>query len=471
MNATELSALIRSKKVSAREVMTAHLERINRVNPKINAIVAKLDDDRCIALAAEADEKTAKGQALGALHGLPIAFKDLQPAVGFPWTRGSPIYKDAMPDQDSLLVERLRAGGVIPIGKTNVPEFGMGSHTYNNVYGTTLNPFDVTKTAGGSSGGAAAALATGMLPIADGSDFGGSLRNPGNFNNIVGFRPSVGLVPVAPNQFPFLGFSVVGPMARSVSDTALLLSVIAGGDARDPGSYPSDPARFRGNLERDFRGTRVAWCPDLGGLPLDARVKAVLDAQRATFESLGCSVEEAAPDLTGADEIFMTIRGFRNSALYGGLLARNRHQMKPEAIREIEGGLKLAAADVSRAMMAHSQLLERVRRFQEKYEFILCAVNQVPPFEASADWPRTINGVKMDDYLSWMKSAYWITVTFRPAISVPAGFTPEGLPVGLQIVGRFRDDLSVLQLGHTFEQATAVGKRRPALVAGTSVVK
>lgn len=463
MSAKELGALLRARKVSAREVMTAHLERINRLNPRINAIVAKLDDENCLALADAADQRAARGDALSPLHGLPIAFKDLQPAVGFPFTRGSPIYKDAMPEQDSVLVERLRNAGAIAIGKTNVPEFGMGSHTYNKVYGTTFNPYDLTKSAGGSSGGAGAALATGMLPIADGSDLGGSLRNPGNFNNVIGMRPTVGLVPSAPNPFPLLGFAVNGPMARTVDDAAFLLSVMAGTDPRDPACYPSDPTVFRGPLERSFRDTRVAWCPDLGELPLDSRVRTALDAQRKTFEALGCVVEDAHPDLSEADFIFLTIRGFRSAAVYGPLLAKYRDQMKPEAIREVESGLALTRADVAQAMMHHGQLLERVRRFQEKYEFILCAVNQVPPFEATLDWPRAIDGVAMANYVAWMKSAYWITVTFRPAISVPAGFTPEGLPVGIQIVGRYRDDFGVLQLAHAFEQATGLGTTRPSI--------
>ena len=462
-SARELASLIRSRKASAREVMAAHLHQIRRVNPKVNAIVAKLDDDRCLALADAADQRATKGDPLPPLHGLPIAFKDLQAAKGFPFTRGSTIFRNDMPEADSALVERLRNAGVIPIGKTNAPEFGMGSHTYNKVYGTTLNPYDLTKSAGGSSGGAGAALASGLLPIADGSDLGGSLRNPGNFNNIVGFRPSVGLVPSWPNAFPLLGFAVNGPMARSVADVAFLLSVMAGADPRDPGSIPSNPSSFAGSLDRGLRGTRVAWCPDLGGLPVDPRIRTVLEGQRKTFELLGCIVEDACPDLTDANSIFLTLRGFRSAASYGPLLAKYRDQLKPEAIGEIEGGLALTGADVARAMTQHSALLERMRRFEEKYEFMVCAVNQVPPFDASLDWPKSINGVPMENYVAWMKSAYFITVTFRPAISVPAGFTPEGLPVGIQIVGRFRSDLAVLQMAHAFEQATKLGERHPAI--------
>jgi amidase len=461
MSARELARQIRARRLSAREVMAAHLEQIGRVNPKINAIVAKLDDARCLALADEADRRLAARESVGPLHGLPIAFKDLEAAVGFPFTRGSPIFKDDMPAEDAVLVERLRKAGVVPIGKTNVPEFGMGSHTYNKVYGTTFNPYDLTKSAGGSSGGAGAALAAGLLPVADGSDLGGSLRNPANFNNIVALRPTVGLVPTAPTSLPFMGFSVKGPMARSVSDTAFLLSAMAGPDPRDPDVYPSDPAAFAGPLDRNLKGVRVAWCPDLGGLPLDRRVRAVLQAQRQTFETLGCVVEDACPDLSGADEVFLTLRLWMSWYGMAPVLEKHRSQMKPEAVWQIESGARVTSAEIARAMVRHGEIMERMRRFQERYGFLACAVNQVPPFDATLDWPHEIEGVKMENYVAWMKSAYWITTTFRPALSVPAGFTPEGLPVGIQIVGRHRDDLGVLQIGHAFEQATGFGRKRP----------
>ncbi len=462
-SARELTTLIRERRLSAHELMAAHLRRIERLNPTLNAIVAKLDDDACLALADDADRRSATGEKVGPLHGLPFAFKDLEAAVGFPLTLGSPILRSFMPLEDTVIVERLRKAGVIPIGKTNVPEFGMGSHTYNAVYGRTLNPYDTTKSAGGSSGGAGAALAAGLLPLADGSDYAGSLRNPANFNNVVGFRPTVGLVPLAPHPFPFVGFMVKGPMARSVADAALLLSVMAGADARDPGCCPSEPRAFTQPLDRDLHDVRVAWCPDLGGLPLDPRVRTVLDGQRTIFEDLGCIVEDACPDLGGADDIFVDIRKWMSSNRLGFLLESFRDQMKPEAIWEVESGSRLSGADIAKAMVQHGELMERVRRFQEKYEFLVCAVNQVPPFDVTLDWPKEIDGVPMEHYLSWMKSAYWITVTFCPAISVPAGFTPEGLPVGIQIVGRGRDDLGVLQIAHAFEQATGFGRTRPAL--------
>jgi amidase len=463
MSARELASLIRTRKVSASEVMAAFLEQIHRVNPKINAIVAKLDDEKCLALAGEADRRLARDGKVGPLHGLPIAFKELEAAVGFPWTRGSVIFKDEMPVEDTVLVERLRHAGMIPIGKTNAPEFGMGSHTYNDVYGTTLNPYDLSQSAGGSSGGAAAALAAGLLPLADGSDLGGSLRNPGNFNNVVGFRPTVGLVPTVPTLLPFLGFAVKGPMARSVADAAFLLSVVAGPDPRDPACYPTEPSVFARPLDRSFEGVRVAWCLDLGELPLERRVRSVLEAQRRTFENLGCIVEEAHPDLRDADDVFRTIRAWRSWIMLGPLLEKHRHQMKPEAVGEIEFGAKLSAADIGTAMVRHGEILQRMRRFQQRYEFMLCAVNQVPPFDAKIDWPKEIEGVKMEHYIAWMKSAYWISTTFCPAISVPAGFTPEGLPVGIQIVGRYRDDLGVLQIAYAFEQATAFGRKRPPI--------
>lgn len=462
-SARELAQLLRIRTVSAREVMAAFLEQIARVNPKINAIVAKLDDDKCLALADQTDRRLSHGEPVGPLFGLPFAFKDLDPAVGFPMTRGSTIFKDFMPNEDSVLVERLRGAGVIPIGKTNVSEFGMGSHSYNEVYGTTLNPYDLTKSAGGSSGGAGAALAAGLLPLASGSDLGGSLRNPANFNNIVALRPTVGLVPSPPVALPYFGFTVKGPMARSVGDAAFLLSAMAGADARDPAVYPSDPAMFARPLDRDFKDVRVAWCPDLGGLPLDRRVRSVLESQRQTFTDLGCIVEDAVPDLSGADEVFLTLRAWNYFHTLGPLLAEHRHRMKAEAVWQIECGRDLSGAEIAKAMNLHGELMQRMRRFQERFEFVICAVNQVPPFDASIDWPHEIDGVKMENYLDWMKSAYWITSTFCPAISVPAGFTEDGLPVGIQIVGRYRDDLGVLQYAHAFEQATGFGQRRPAV--------
>lgn len=464
LDASELAGRIRRRELSACEVMHAHLSQIARINPIVNAIVSKLDDDACLALAGRADLTTASGDATGPLHGLPIAIKDLEDAVGFPNTMGSPLHCDNFPARDSLLVERLRRGGALPIGKTNVPEFGLGSHTFNTVFGATLNPYDTSKTCGGSSGGAGVSLATGMLPIADGSDMGGSLRNPGNFNNVVGFRPSPGLVPTWPSDLPWVQLSVKGPLARSVSDIALMLTAIAGADSRAPLSLNVDPASFARPLDRDFRGVRVAWCPDLGGLPLDPRVRAGLESQRTVFTDLGCVVEEAAPDFTGAEEVFQTLRAFMLATSNADTFDAERAKMKPEAIWNIEQGLALSGVDVGKALVALSGVVDRVRGFMETYEYILCAVNQVPPFDVATRYPESVDGVEMPTYISWMQSAYFITVSRVPSISVPCAFTPEGLPVGIQIAGRLNSDFSVLQIAYAFEQATQVGKRRPPIV-------
>lgn len=463
MTARDLAAGIRNRTFSSREVMAAHLDRIDRLNPAINAIVSRLDNSAALALADEADRVLASGAPVGPLHGLPAAVKDLDDAVGFPTTQGSPIFRDFMPERDSLLVERLRKAGLLIIGKTNVPEFGLGSHTYNTVFGATKNPWNPTRTAGGSSGGAAAAVTARMLPVADGSDMGGSLRNPGNFNNVVGFRPSPGLVPTWPTSTPWLGLSVKGPIARNVADTALLLGAISGDDPRDQLAYPVDPTQFVGVQPRPGRGTRIAWCPDLGGLPLDPQVRKVLDAQRDTFVQMGCIVDDIAPDLTDAEEIFQVLRAASLAGSDRNLLETHRDLLKPEAIWNIEQGLKLTAADTIRAMSKQQALFERLRVFMETYDFFCCAVNQVPPFPIEWSWPQEIDGTKMENYISWMRSAYWVTVTRSPAISVPAGFTDDGLPVGIQVVGRFRDDLGTLAMAAAFEEATRFAERMPDL--------
>jgi amidase len=451
-SARDLAQQIRSRQVSCREVMSAFLAQIARLNPQLNAIVARLDDDQCLALADKADHALGNGGPIGPLHGLPIAFKDLEPAVGFPQSKGSPIFRNFMPDADSARVERIRRAGAIPIGKTNVPEFGMGSQTYNNVYGATRNPYDPTKTAGGSSGGAAVAVATGMLPIADGGDLGGSLRNPANFNNIVALRPSPGLVPIEPIQFHNWSLSTKGMLARTVDDLSYGLGCVAN-------QFTSQ--LLAGVVSGMVRGARVAWCPDLGGLPLDSRVRRIIEGHRKTFENLGCVVEDACPDFGNVDEVFMTLRQWASWNTYKDLLARHRDQLKPEAIWEIEAGSRLNSGIFEKAFVAYQQLQIRFQSFQTRYQFLVCAVNQVPPFDHSEHWPTTIEGVQMENYISWMKSTYWISTTLSPAMSVPAGFTDGGLPVGIQIVGRLGQDFDVLSIGQAFEQATGFGKRRP----------
>lgn len=461
LTARELAARIRRRDLSAREVMQAHLARIEQVNPKVNAIVTQIDPEQALALADAADRAVARGDELGLLHGLPIAHKDLEDTAGMRTTYGSPIFANHIPAQDTLMIRRIKAAGALTIGKTNVPEWGAGSHTFNPVFGPSLNAYDRTKTCGGSSGGAGLALACGMIPIADGSDLGGSLRNPGNFNNVVGFRVSEGRVPAWPSTMAWHGMGVKGPMARTVGDAALLLAAIAGPDPRAPLSISEPGDIFLRPLERDFRGVKVAWSRDLGGLPVDPRVTAVLESRRGVFSDLGCEVVEAEPDLRGADEVFNILRAWSFAGNQAEMLRNHRDKLKDTVIWNIEEGLKLSGQDVARAHILRTQIYERVRVFMEEYEFLLCPVNQVPPFDVTIAYPTEINGVPMENYIAWMKSASRITVTGHPAISVPCGFTPEGLPVGIQIVGRHRADFAVLQLAHAFEQATEVWKRRP----------
>lgn len=463
MTATELVHRIRAKDLSAKDVMEAHLTQIERVNPKVNAIVTLLPE-QAIEQASVSDKILARGGEVGPLHGLPIAHKDLVQTRGIRTTYGSPVYKDFVPEVDGLIVERLKKAGAITIGKTNTPEFGAGSQTYNEVFGETLNPYDTSKTCGGSSGGAAVALACGMLPIADGSDLGGSLRNPAGFCNVVGFRPSPGRVPAWPNLGGWFPFSVLGPMARTAQDTALMLSAIAGPDPRSPISITEPGSLFTRPLERDFRGVLIAWSRDLGTLPIDPRVTATIEKQRHVFESLGCSLEDREPDFTDADEIFKTWRAWRFELAYAKLLETHRDQLKETVIWNIEAGMKLTGPQIGRAECKRTELYHRVREFMETYEFLILPVSQVPPFDVKQRHVTEINGVQMDTYIDWMKSCYYITTTGHPAISVPCGFTDDGLPVGVQIVGRHQDDFGVLQLAHAFEQATGFWKQRPPVV-------
>ncbi|MCP4627625.1 MAG: amidase [bacterium] len=463
MTATEMVKRIRSKKLSCREVMEAHLNQIERINPIVNAIVTRIPSEQALALADAADEALVQGQKVGPLHGLPIAHKDLAPTRGMRTTFGSPIYKDFVPDHDGLIVERLKQAGALTIGKTNTPEFGAGSQTFNQVFGETLNPYGTTKTCGGSSGGAAVSLACGMLPLADGSDMGGSLRNPANFCNITGFRTSPGRVPMWPRLTGWFPISVEGPMARTVQDIALMLSAIAGPDPRSPIAINEPASIFTRPLERDFKDVRIAWSKNLGGLPVDKRVTRALENQRYILEDLGCMVEEGQPDFNDADEIFKVWRAWSFELQFGDLMKNHRELMKDSVIWNIEEGQRLTGPRIGRAEIKRTNLYHRVREFMETHEFIVCPVNQVPPFDIKQPYIEEIEGVKMETYIDWMKSCYYITVTGLPAISVPCGFTPEGLPVGMQIVGRHNDDFGVLQLAYAFEKATGFWKQHPSI--------
>ncbi len=460
LTAVDLAARIRRKQLSAREVMEAHLARIARVNPKINAIVT-LVADRAMDDARKADEHQARGGTLGPLHGLPVAHKDLINTAGVRTTFGSPIYRNNVPSVDATLVTRVRDAGAIMLGKTNTPEFGAGSNTFNTVFGATVNPYDLHKTAGGSSGGAAAALRCGMVPIASGSDMAGSLRNPAAFNGVVGLRPSPGRVPDDDGSWSPL--ATMGPMARTVADVALLLSAMTGNHAPDPLALTDDPAIFRAPLERSFKGARVAWFTSMGGIPFEPEIRRVVDANRKVFSELGCVVSDDEPDFTGVDEAFPTLRQLGYSANYGAH-AREHPTLVKDTIRwEIAQAEKRTGTDAGRALARQANLYLQLARFFERYDYFVAPVTQVAPFDVTTEYPTSVAGVAMRTYIDWMRSCWYFTLTACPAISVPAGFTASGLPVGIQIVGPHRGDLSVLQMAHAFERATNFGARRPSI--------
>jgi amidase len=462
MSAIEMARLIRAKKLSAREALTEHLKQIERVNPKVNAIVT-LVPEMAAKAAAAADEKQARGAMLGPLHGLPAAHKDLRETRGIRTTFGSPLYRDYIPTENDLIIDRLQAAGAITVGKTNTPEFGAGSQTFNTVFGATRNPWDPTKTCGGSSGGAAVALACGMVPVADGSDTGGSLRNPAAFCNVAGFRPTVGRVPDPKAALAWSTLSTSGCLGRSIADLAFVLSAIAGPDSRSPLSISEPGALFARPLGRSFKGVRVAWFKDLGGVPFDPRVRAVVDGHRATFESLGCVVEQAEPDFSPAEISFRVLRAWASAVSYGDRLRQHPEAFKDTLKAEIEEGLRLTETDLARAEVARGQLWRRFQAFLEKYEYFVLPTTQLPPFDVNTPYPTELAGVKFTNYIDWMKSCWYISATGNPASSVPGGFTPEGLPVGVQIVGRNREDFAVLQLADAFEEATGYGKKHPPI--------
>src|ERR1700674_2751118 len=462
MSAIEMARLIRAKKLSAREALAAHLKQIERVNPKVNAIVTLVPEMAADA-AAKADEMQAHKETLGPLHGLPVAHKDLLETRGIRTTFGSPLYKDYIPAEDDIVVDRMRRAGAIIIGKTNTPEFGAGSQTFNKVFGATRNPYDLTKTCGGSSGGAAVSLACGLAPVVSGSDTRGSLRNPAAFCNVVGFPTSVGRVPNPKAAFAWSTLSTSGCLGRSVADLAYVLSTIAGPDSRAPLSIDEPGELFARPLDRSFQGVRVAWFKDLGGVPFDPRVRGVVDGHRKTFESLGCIIEQAEPDFAPAEIAFRVLRALGSANTYGAQLRDHPNAFKDTLKGEIEEGLLLTGMDVAHAETAHGKLWRSFQAFLEKYEYFVLPTTQLPAFDVDTPYPTEIAGVKFDNYIDWMKSCWYISATGNPAASVPGGFTSEGLPVGVQIVGRNKEDFSVLQMAHALEQATGFGKMRPGL--------
>ncbi|MCM2475127.1 amidase [Rhizobium sp. CG5] len=461
LSATELSAKIRSGAVSSVEVVTAYLERIDALNGEINPIVSRVDTDLVLAQARACDADLAAGRWRGFLHGMPLAVKDLSEVAGIRCTYGSPLFADFIPDADDIHVERMRAAGAIFIGKTNTPEWGFGSHSYNPVFGTTRNPYDLTKSAGGSSGGAAAGLAARLLPLADGSDMMGSLRNPAAFNNVVGFRPSFGRVPSGPGPDLYQHqLSTAGPMGRSVRDVAALLAIQAGYDVRDPWSLPLEPLDLGG--EPNWRGRRVGWLGDFGGyLPFEA---GVLDLDRSAlkvFEGLGMAVDEVLPDFD-MDRLWWAWTTLRSWLTVGSMQdiyedPARRALLKPEILWEIRHGLRVTAAEVYEASKIRSAWYKACLSLFETYDFLVLPSAQVFPFDAEIPWPREVADRKMDTYHRWMEVVIGPSMAGLPVAAMPAGFGGNGssaLPNGIQIVGPPRGDRATLRLALAYEEAT-----------------
>ena len=458
--ATEQAALLRSGVMSAVELVREHLDRIERRNGAVNAVVTVVPE-RALAAAEEADARRAGGEPLPPLHGLPIAHKDLVDTAGVRTTYGSPSFHDHVPDVDELLVSRLREAGAIMVGKTNTPEWGAGSHTFNPVFGPTRNPWDTSRSAGGSSGGGAAALACRMLPLADGSDLGGSLRNPAAWNGIVGLRPTPGVVPSWPSDSPWLPFSVDGPMGRTAADVALLLRAMAGPDPRAPLSQRAAPLDLEPPLDADLRGRRVAWSRSLGGLPVEPPVLAALEPAVAALADLGLDVAEDEPDLAGADTAFETWRAFGFALSLGELYDSDRARMKETVRWNVERGRALTVADLTTATRLHAELHARALGFFERYDYLACPVTQVEPFPVEEEYPAEVAGVPMGSYLEWMRACSRISVTGCPAISIPAGLSANGLPVGLQLVARPFAERALLEVAQAVDGLTGYSRAAP----------
>jgi amidase len=460
--ATEQAGALRAGTVSARELVEAHLERIERIDPLVNAIVTRTPELALLA-ADEADGRRARGEELPPLHGLPVALKDLQDTAGVRTTYGSPAYREHVPAADSLMAERLRTAGAILVGKTNTPEWGAGSHTFNRVFGATRNPWDTTRSAGGSSGGAAVALACRLLPIADGSDLGGSLRNPAAWSGVVGLRPTPGLVPRWPVSAPWLPFAVEGPMARTAEDAALLLKAMAGRDARDPLSQRDAQLDLASPLAADLRGRRVAWSPTVGGLPIETAVRDALASALPLLGEIGLDVSDDEPDFTGADEVFETWRAFMSATGLGDEYDAHGGEMKQTVRAEVERGRALTSAMLTRATRLQAALAERVLVFFDRYDYLACPVTQVEPFPIEQEYAAEIEGVPMGSYIEWMRSNSRISAACCPAISVPVGFSRSGLPVGLQLVARPFGERALLEVAYALEQCTGLAGRLPPL--------
>ncbi len=471
MSALDLSKAIHSKQVSCREVMLAYLKQIEKHNPASNAIVSLAPQEALLAQADERDAQLARGQAMGWMHGFPHAVKDLADAAGFRTSLGSPLTPHSPVAKDGLMAARMRAAGCIMIGKTNTPEFGLGSHTFNEVFGATRNAWDPTKSAGGSSGGAAVALAQRMLPVADGSDFMGSLRNPAGWNHVFGMRPSQGRVPKpsAPDVF-IAQLSTEGPMARTVSDLAMLLSTQAGYDARAPLSIQASGAAFAQSLDANMKGKRVGWLGNLNGyLPMESGVLEVCQDALKVLETTGCSVDSTSlsmqpEEIWDAWLVWRKALAGTNTGAYAHL-PNWREKVKPEAQWEYDQSLDLTGPQLMKASATRTRYYQSMLTLFESFDVLAIPTAQVWPFDIKERWPQNIAGRSMDTYHRWMEVVLYPTFAGLPAISVPAGFNAQGLPMGLQLIGKPKGDFELLQVAHAYEMAAQdlIQKRPPGI--------
>ena len=466
LSAAQLSSAIRTGQVSCVETMQAYLERIETFNPVYNAIVSMLDADTCLADARNADEELARGEYRGWLHGIPHAVKDLANAAGLPTSLGSPIFAGTMPEADDLHIARIRNAGAIFIGKTNVPEFGMGSQSYNNVFGVTRNAYVPALAAGGSSGGAAVGMATQMLPIADGSDMMGSLRNPAAFNNVIGFRPSQGRVPRTPDDLFYNQLSTNGPMGRNVEDTIRLLDTMAGFDPRAPMMMRDELPGFDAYRVRELEGLRIGWIGDYGGyLATEAGVLDLCEGSLAILETHGARVDHVLPDfdMDRLWQCWLTLRHWSHAGRQPMLEDESlRGQLKPEMIFEIEGSLRLTAADITTASETRTDWYLALHALLERFDFLALPSAQVFPFPAEVHWPREIDGRAMDTYHRWMEVVIGGTLAGVPALNLPVGFDARGRPMGMQLIGPMGADQSVLEAGLAYELVTDHLDQRPS---------
>ena len=469
LSASQLSVAIKQSQVSCVEVMQAYLQRIHRYNPVYNAIVSMADDDVLIGQAALADQALAKGEYWGWMHGMPHAVKDLADAKGFPTSRGSPLYAGRMAEQDSFMIGRIRAQGAIFIGKTNVPEFGMGSQSYNPVFGATGSACDPALTAGGSSGGAACGLGTRMLPVADGSDLMGSLRNPGAFNNVIGYRPSQGRLPGGgAGDLFYQQMSTSGPLGRNTEDTIRLLQSVAGYDSSEPLSLRDDLPAFEDFEARDLSGLKIGWMGSYEGyLNTEPGVLDLCESSLAGLTGERAIVESCTPqyDMDRLWKTWLTLRHWTRhgmKATYDD--PETRRLLKPEAIWEIEGSFDTSAADIYQAGIARADWFRALDKLFDEYDFLVLPTSQVFPFSKEIHWPQSINSVLMDTYHRWMEVVIGGTLAGLPVVNVPVGFDGQGRPMGMQVMGRFGEDQKVLEFSMAYERVTDHLDRRPDLI-------